>query len=126
MDPLSASCMRAVCSPGRCGFWGRLAGTAQGVEVSVITTHHRPCALEMPSQSRPPDQPEPRQSAGRRYFRHSRMTLPLAYNAIAHLLANGTTLPDGSAPRIVHYTWHKPFRRDLGKPGHQLLCRGRR
>lgn len=58
-----------------------------------------------------------------RYFKYSRMTLPLRYNAIAHLLVNGTTLPDGSDPIIVHYTWHKPFRRDDSKPGHSLLCR---
>lgn len=60
------------------------------------------------------------------YFRYSRLTLPLMYNAIGHLLADGRLLPDGSSPRIVHFTWHKPFRRQADIAEHVLLCRHQR
>ena len=60
------------------------------------------------------------------YFRYSRLTLPLMYNAIGHLLAGGRLLPDGSLPRIVHFTWHKPFRRQGNIAEHALLCRHQR
>ncbi len=59
----------------------------------------------------------------RRYFRLTRLALPVRTNAIAHLLLNGTLTRGGDVPQIVHYTVHKPFHPELDLPGYQYLCR---
>ena len=59
----------------------------------------------------------------RRYFRSTRLVLPVRTNAIAHLLLNGTLTRGGDVPQIVHYTHHKPFHPELDLPGYQYLCR---
>ena len=58
-----------------------------------------------------------------RYFRSTRMVLPVSTNAIAHLLLDGNLTRGGDVPLIVHYTHHKPFDPDRDLPGYQYLCR---
>ena len=63
-----------------------------------------------------------------RYFRQTRLALPLRFNAIAHLLLDGNLTRGGDTPVIVHYTHHKPFNPNADLPGYQYLCtrKGRR
>jgi hypothetical protein len=50
-----------------------------------------------------------------RYFRYDRWSLPIAYNAIGHLLKDNMVTYAGTAPIIVHYTKYKPFRTEVEK-----------
>ena len=55
------------------------------------------------------------------YFKYTRYTLPLEYNALPDRLDGNVTL-GGVIPRVVHHTQFKPFKRIPNAPGHQFLC----
>lgn len=55
------------------------------------------------------------------YFKYTRYTLPLEYNALPDRMIGNVTL-GGVTPRVVHHTQFKPFKRIPGAPGHQFLC----
>jgi hypothetical protein len=55
------------------------------------------------------------------YFKYTRYTLPLEYNALPDRMIGNVTL-GGVMPRVVHHTQFKPFKRIPGAPGHQFLC----
>ncbi len=55
------------------------------------------------------------------YFKYTRYTLPIEYNALPDRMIGNVTL-GGVTPRVVHHTQYKPFKRIPGAPGHQFLC----
>ena len=55
------------------------------------------------------------------YFKYTRYTLPLEYNALPDRLIGNVTV-GGVKPRVVHHTQFKPFTRLPNAPGHQFLC----
>lgn len=55
------------------------------------------------------------------YFKYTRYTIPIEYNALPDRLDGNLTV-GGAPPKVVHHTQFKPFKRIPGAPGHQFLC----
>ena len=49
-----------------------------------------------------------------RYFKYTRVALPIEWNAMAHKLTDDGRTPGGARPRIIHFAEHKP----VLAPGH--------
>ncbi len=97
----------------RCACWYKTGQNQGGV---IYLRPCRPVARHMLALVQEYQHGHAEQDFFDKYFKCTRMTLP-------HLSVNGTHMIGGLRPRIVHYTWHKPFVRDDSKSGHSLLWR---
>lgn len=56
------------------------------------------------------------------YFSLTRVSLPLEFNGVAHILSNEFRSTGGVPAKVVHHTEHKPFQKRDDIWAHSILC----